>query len=145
MKGHLIFHCPMYYEINRRSHCLYKESNISLTIFFQYLNHRCLALFLRKVGRHETKFMGSTEDKPYQAYHFFFSSILMVDDHKQHVDSQEISNCRSMRPCTYSHLQLEELSQRSSHVDSTHITVQLSTPPPFGAHRVPSPGSFLRP
>jgi hypothetical protein len=49
-KEHFIFRCPIYYEIRGLFHCLFKGMQ-TLTIFFRYLNQRCLALYIQEALR----------------------------------------------------------------------------------------------
>jgi hypothetical protein len=54
---HLIFRCPIYYEIRGRYHCLYRDSGGSLSTFFRYQDQRCLALFIREIFSHRSQFL----------------------------------------------------------------------------------------
>ena len=57
---HLIFRCPIYYEIEGCFHCLYRESRSSLSTFFRYQDQRCLALFIREIFCHRSQFLHAT-------------------------------------------------------------------------------------
>lgn len=47
-RGALIFQCPIYYEVHGQFFCFFKESQNSISIFFRYLDQRCLPLFIRE-------------------------------------------------------------------------------------------------
>jgi hypothetical protein len=54
---HLIFRCPVYYEIRGRYYCLYRDSGDSLSTFFRYQDQRCLALFIREILSHRSQLL----------------------------------------------------------------------------------------
>jgi hypothetical protein len=54
-KMHLNFRCPIYYEIRRHYHCLYRNSRGSLSTFFQYQDQRCPSLFIKEIFNHESQ------------------------------------------------------------------------------------------
>jgi len=57
---HLIFRCPIYYEIRGRYHCLYTDSRGSLSTFFRYQDQRCIALFIKEIFCHRSQFLNAT-------------------------------------------------------------------------------------
>lgn len=55
IQKHLIFKCSICYEIKGRFHCLYGDSNCSLSTFFHYPSQRCLALSMRGIFRYRSQ------------------------------------------------------------------------------------------
>ena len=49
---HHICHCPVYYEIRGRFHCLFREGFGPLARVMRYQDQRCLGLFLLELRRH---------------------------------------------------------------------------------------------
>jgi hypothetical protein len=54
---HLIFSCPIYYEIRGCYHCLYWDWRGSLSTFFLHKDQRCLALFIREIFDRRSQFL----------------------------------------------------------------------------------------
>ena len=49
---HHLCSCPVYYEIRGRFHCLFREGFGPLTRAMNYIDQRCLGLFLLELRRH---------------------------------------------------------------------------------------------
>jgi hypothetical protein len=56
-KMHLIFRCPLYYDIRGHYHCLYRDLGGSLSTFFCYSDQRCLTLFIREIFSYRSQFL----------------------------------------------------------------------------------------
>ena len=54
---HYTCHCPVYYEIRGRFHCLFREGFGSLARVMRYEDQRCLGLFLLELRRHRESLM----------------------------------------------------------------------------------------
>lgn len=74
-----IFRCPCYYEIHGWFHCLFRESNNSISTFSRYPNQRCLALYLGEAMRLITHILRPPTrlDSTQRITSFF--SVLLVD------------------------------------------------------------------
>lgn len=48
IKDHFIFQCLIYYEIRGWYHYLFRDAHSLISTFFQFLDHRCLALYRRE-------------------------------------------------------------------------------------------------
>jgi hypothetical protein len=96
---HLIFRCPIYYEIRGRYHCLYRDSGGSLSTFFRYQDQRCLALFIREIFCHRSQFLHAT---PRLGMTRTITSYFHADpsdrSNKRRVESQSTLDSRLVRP-----------------------------------------------
>jgi hypothetical protein len=96
---HLIFRCPIYYEIRGRYHCLYRDSRGSLSTFFRYQDQRCLALFIREIFSHRSQFL---HVMPHLGMTRTITSYFHVDpldwSNKRQAESQSAPDNRLVRP-----------------------------------------------
>jgi hypothetical protein len=96
---HLIFRCPIYYEIRGRYHCLYRDSGGSLSTFFRYQDQRCLALFIREIFSHRSQFLHAM---PRLGMTRTITSYFHVDpsdrSNKRRAESQSAPDNRLVRP-----------------------------------------------
>ena len=63
---HYICHCPVYYEIRGRFHCLFKEGFGPLSRITRYQDQRCLELFLLELCRHKERLLRDAGDRQFQ-------------------------------------------------------------------------------
>jgi hypothetical protein len=96
---HLIFRCPIYYEIRGRYHCLFRDSGGSLSTFFRYQDQRCLALFIREIFSHRSQFLHAM---PCLGMTKMITSYFHVDpldpNNKRWPESQSVPDNRLVRP-----------------------------------------------
>jgi hypothetical protein len=96
---HLIFRCPLYYEIRGHYHCLYRDSGGSLSTFFLYQDQRCLALFIREIFSHRSQFLHTM---PHLGMTRTITSYFHVDpsdqSNKRRAESQSAPDSRLVRP-----------------------------------------------
>jgi hypothetical protein len=100
---HLIFWCLVYYEIRGRYYCLYRDSGGSLSTFFRYQDHRCLALFIREILNHRSQLL-YTPPHPGKTRRITSCFHAFPPDHsnKRQSEFQSTLDHRVVRPWTHS-------------------------------------------
>jgi hypothetical protein len=93
---HFIFHCPIYYEIQGRYHCLFRELQ-TLSSFFKYPDQRCLALYMQEALRlHSHTLQPPPRPVSTQEITSFFMVLPSARGTKRQMDSGLGSNSKSM-------------------------------------------------
>ena len=79
-----ICHCPVYYEIRGRFHCLFREGFGPLFKVMRYEDQRCLGLFLLEMRRHREDLLR----RPVNRRHSQREIIDFFGPHSCHLDGQ---------------------------------------------------------
>ena len=111
---HFIFRCSRYYEIRGRFYCLFRDCS-SLSMFFSYIDQRCLALFLQEATHLREITLQSfipQERTPNQLITAFFSPLSTPRGLKRPFTT---SHSRSVRHCTSLSRQRQSYSSSSRH------------------------------
>jgi hypothetical protein len=99
MEEHFIFRCPTYYKIRDLFDCIFKESHNSLSIFFCFLNQRCLELYMWEALN--LRFHSFCPSRPRlntsRPITYFFLVLLSDEGTKKYVDNSSLSKIRSVR------------------------------------------------
>ena len=95
---HFLFRCPLYYEIRGRFYCLFRDCS-SLSMFFSYIDQRCLALYLQEATHLRQNTLQSFHQRRTsdQLITTFFSPLSPLRGLKR---PSTTSHSRSVRHCT---------------------------------------------
>jgi hypothetical protein len=79
-KRHLIFRCPVYYEIRGSYYCMFRDSGGSLSTFFQYEDQRCRPLFLREILSHRSHLLHTPPHRENKDDHLLFPCPSIISE-----------------------------------------------------------------